>query len=150
MKFGLTRTNNSPLRNLSSFRRDINTLFDNFFNLDSTNFFESQWLPDIDLIDDGERILIKADVAGIEEKDLDVQIENNVLTISGQKNEEKKESGEHFLLSERKCGSFTRAISLPDGIKADDITADLKNGVLNIAITKSEKTKSKQVKIDIN
>lgn len=150
MKFGLTKTNNSPSKSLSSFRRNINTLFDDFFNLDSNNLFESQWLPDIDLIDEGDRIIIKADVAGIDEKDLDVRLENDVLTISGQRSEEKKESGKNFVVSERRFGSFTRAVNVPSGIKPEDISADLKNGVLNVSIRKNEKIKSNQIKIAVN
>ena len=150
MKFSLTKTNNSPSKSLSSFRRDINSLFDDFFNLDSSNLFESQWLPAIDLIDEGDRIIVRADVAGIEEKDLDVKIENDILTISGQRNEEKKESGKNFVVSERRFGSFTRAVNLPSGIKSEDISAELKNGVLNITIKKNEKIKSKQIKIAVN
>jgi HSP20 family protein len=149
MKFGLTKTNNSPSKSLSSFRRDVDTLFDDFFNLDNSNLFDSQWLPDIDLIDEGDRIVIKADVAGIEEKDIDVRLENDILTISGQRSEEKKESNKNFVVSERKFGSFTRSINLPRGIKAEDISAELKNGVLNLTIKKDEKIKSKQIKIAV-
>ena len=150
MKLGLTKTNNSPSKSLSSFRRDVNTLFDEFFNLDSSNLFDSQWLPDIDLIDKGDRIVIKADVAGIEEKDLDVRLENDILIISGQRSEDKKESGNNFVVSERRFGSFTRAVNLPKGVKPEDISADLKNGVLNLIIKKDEKIKSKQIKIAVN
>ncbi len=149
MKYGITRTNSTPSKSLSSFRRNIDTLFDDFFKLDSSDLFESQWLPEIDVIDEGGQILIKADVAGIEEKDLDVNLENNLLTISGKRMEEKKESGKNFVVSERKSGSFTRSVSLPAGVRAEDISADLKNGVLLITVKKGEQIESKQIKIDI-
>lgn len=149
MKFGITKNNSIPSKSLSSFRRNIDTLFDDFFNLDTSDLYESQWLPEIDVIDEGKQILIKADVAGIEEKDLDVNLENNILTISGKRNEEKRESGKNFVVSERRSGSFTRSISLPSGVKAEDISADLKNGVLRITVNKGEQIESKQIKIDI-
>jgi len=149
MKSVITRTNSVPSKSLSSFRRDINTLFDDFFKLDSSDLFESQWLPEIDVIDEGKQILIKADVAGIEEKDLDVNLENNILTISGKRMEEKKESGKNFVVSERKSGSFTRSMNLPGGVRAEDISADLKNGVLLITVKKGEQIDSKQIKIDV-
>lgn len=149
MKFGITKNNSIPSKSLSSFRRNIDTLFDDFFKLDTSDLFESQWLPEIDVIDDGKQILIKADVAGIEEKDLNVNLENNILTISGKRNEEKRESGKNFVVSERRSGSFTRSINLPAGVKAEDISADLKKGVLQISVSKGEQIESKQIKIGI-
>jgi len=149
MKFGITKNNNIPSKSLSSFRRNIDTLFDDFFKLNTSELFESQWLPEIDVIDKGKQILIKADVAGIEEKDIDVNLENSILTISGKRIEENKESGKNFVVSERRSGSFTRSINLPSGVKAEDISADLKNGVLRITVNKGEQVDSKQIKIDV-
>ena len=149
MKYGITRTNSVPSKSLSSFRRNIDTLFDDFFKLDTSDLFESQWIPEIDVIDEREQIIIKADVAGIDEKDLDVNLENNILTISGKRFEERKDSGKNFVVSERKSGSFTRSVNLPAGVRAEDISADLKKGVLQITVKKGEQIESKQIKIDI-
>jgi HSP20 family protein len=151
MKFGITRKNNDSTPELKSFRNDVNRLFDDFFNLRTAGLFDSEWLPAMDVYDDEKNFYIKADVAGIDEKDLDVTINGNVLTVSGKKTEEKKESeGKNFIFSERRTGSFSRSITLPAGFKQKEIKGELKNGVLTITIEKEKPEKTERIKIDIH
>jgi HSP20 family protein len=151
MKFGITRKNNDSTPELKSFRNDVNRLFDDFFNLRTAGLFDSEWLPAMDVYDDEKNFYIKADVAGIDEKDLDVTINGNVLTVSGKKTEERKESeGKNFIFSERRTGSFSRSITLPAGFKQKEIKGELKNGVLTITIEKEKPEKTERIKIDIH
>ncbi len=151
MKFGITRKNNDSVPELRSFRNDVNRLFDEFFNLRTAGLFDSEWLPAIDVYDDEKNFYIKADLAGIDEKDLDVTLNGNMMTISGKKIDERKEKkGENYIYSERRCGSFSRSVTLPAGIRQKGIKADLKNGVLTVTIEKAEPVKNEKIKIDVN
>ena len=150
MKFGITRKTNNSTPELRSFRNDVNRLFDDFFNLRTAGLFDSEWLPAIDVYDDEKNFYIKADVAGIEEKDLDVTINGNVLTLSGKKMEERKDEGKNYIFSERRAGSFSRSVTLPAGSKQKDIKGELKNGVLTITIEKEPGAKSEKIKIDVH
>ena len=151
MKFGITRKSNDSTPELKSFRNDVNRLFDDFFNLRTAGLFDSEWLPAMDVYDDEKNFYIKADVAGIDEKDLDVTINGNVLTITGKKVEEKKGSeGKNFIFSERRTGSFSRSVTLPAGFKQKEIKGELKNGVLTITVEKEKPEKTEKIKIDIH
>lgn len=151
MKFGLTRKNNDHMPELSSFKNDVNRLFDDFFNLRTAGLFDSDWLPPMDVYDDEKNIYVKVDVAGMEEKDLDVTINDNVLTVSGKKVEERKETGrKNIFFSERRTGSFSRSISLPSGISYKNVKGDLKNGVLTLTIEREKPVKSEKIKIEVN
>ena len=151
MKFGITKRNNSLTADPGAFRYGIDRLFDDFFNLKPASMFDSEWLPAVDVYEDEKHIHIKADVAGIEEKDLDLNMQDNVLTVSGRRNEEKKESsGRNCFVSERRFGSFSRSIALPEGVDPENVKAELKNGVLKVTIAKPETEESKKIKIDIH
>jgi len=150
MKFGITRKTNNSTPELRSFRNDVNRLFDDFFNLRTAGLFDSEWLPAIDVYDDEKNFYIKADVAGIDEKNLDVAISGNVLTLSGKKSQERKDEGKNYIFSERRAGSFSRSVTLPSGFKQKDIKGELKNGVLTITIEKEKSAKSEKIKIDVH
>ena len=150
MKFGITRRNNDSAPELRSFRNDVNRLFDDFFNLRTAGLFDSEWLPAMDVIEDEKIIRIKADVAGINENDLDVTITGNVLTISGKKEEKKENKGENYIFSERRSGAFSRSVTLPAGFRQKDVKGELKNGVLTITLEREKPVKNEKIKIDIN
>jgi HSP20 family protein len=146
----LIKRSNNKEYGIDAFRRNIDKLFDDFFVLSPTSLFKSDWEPTVDVEEDDKSIRVKAEVPGIDEKDLDVRVENHVLTLSGEKKEERKEEKKNYIFSERKFGSFTRSISLPEGIKADKIKASFKKGVLNIEIPKDEKAESKKIAIEVH
>jgi len=151
MKFGITRKNNDSTPELRSFRNDINRLFDDFFNLRTAGLFDSEWLPAMDVYDDEKNFYIKADVAGIEEKDLDVTLNGNVLTVSGKRVEERKDcEGKNYIFSERRAGSFSRSVTLTGGFNQKEIKGELKNGVLMITIEKEKPEKTEKIKIDVH
>jgi len=150
MKFGITRKNNDSTPELKSFRNDVNRLFDDFFSLRTAGLFDSEWLPAMDVYDDEKNFYIKADIAGIEEKDLEVTINGNVLTVSGKKVEERNDCGDkNCIFSERRTGSFSRSVTLPAGFKQKEIKGELKNGVLTITVEKDKTEKTEKIKIEI-
>lgn len=150
MNFGLRKRENTIGTDIDSFRGKMNSLFDEFFSMEPTGFFDTAWQPAVDVEEDDRNIYVKADIPGIDEKNLTVNLERNVLTISGEKHEEKKTegSGKRQIITERSCGSFMRSIALPEGIRADGITAEFKKGVLKVTVPKTNGN-SKKVKIDV-
>jgi HSP20 family protein len=100
--------------------------------------------------EDKNSIHVKAEIPGIDENDLNVRIEENVLILSGEKKEERKEEKKNYIFSERKFGSFSRSIDLPVGIKSDKIKATFKKGVLNIDIPKDETKEPKKIAIEVH
>jgi len=152
MRFGIAKKNQIHGNELDLFRRELSSIFDDFFDLKSTGLTDFHWAPAVDVEETKNEINVKADIPGLSEKDLNVTLENNVLTISGEKKEERKEEAKdhHYIVSERKYGSFSRSIRLPEGIKSDGITAKFKNGVLNVSIPKTEQEKTKKISINLN
>jgi len=151
MKWGLTKNNQSNT-SLDTFKSGIDRFFDDFFSLQPSGFFQTDWMPEISVEDEKNSIKIRAEIPGIDEKDINVTLENNFLTISGEKKEEtsKKDKNNNYSYSERRFGSFSRTISLPEGIKTDKINAKYKNGVLNIEIQKDETKQPEKIEIKVN
>jgi HSP20 family protein len=149
MKWRLTKRNEEPLFGIEAFRRDMDKLFEDFFSFAPTSLTDSRWNPTVDVEEDGKAIHVKAEIPGIDEKDLSVTLENNLLTITGEKKEEREEKNRRYLVSERRFGSFRRTIALPEGAKKDGIEASFKNGVLRIEIPKEESAKPNRIKIEL-
>jgi HSP20 family protein len=105
------------------------------------------WQPSFDISETDEHIHVKADLPGIDVKDLDISIDNNVLTVRGEKKHEKEEKAENYHRVERCYGSFCRAFTLPTDVKADEIDAVYKDGVLRLTVPKSEKSKPKKIEV---
>jgi len=148
MKWGIARTDQKR-NNLDLFRNEFDSFFENFFPVKPGDLFENEWVPKIDVIDNGKSINVKADIPGLSEKDIEVIVENDNLVISGEKNEEKKseDRNKRYLVAERKFGSFRRVISLPENSLSDNIKAEFKNGVLTVEIPKKEKGPVKIIEI---
>ena len=107
------------------------------------------FVPPVDIYEDQHGIQLKLEVPGIDEKDLDIKVENNVLTVSGERKFEKEQKEENFHRIERRYGSFTRSFTLPNTVNTENITADYNNGVLTIHLAKREEAKPKQIKVNI-
>lgn len=110
-------------------------------------FGDATFTPDFDVKEKKEEFQFSADVPGIAEKDLQVQLAGNRLTVSGKRESEKSEQNETYYSSERSYGSFTRVFTLPDGIDSDRIRAELKNGVLSITIPKRPEAQAKTINV---
>lgn len=136
--------------NLEDFQREMNRLFD----LKLSRSFKAGngstlWAPAVDIADEKDQIRVKADLPGMRREDIDVTVENDVLTIKGEKREEKEVKEKDMVRSERYYGAFHRAFSLPASIDATKVNASYKDGVLEIALPKKEGAKSRQIKVDV-
>lgn len=133
---------------LSRIRSEINRIFEDPFSLawPSTSFYEG-WAPPVDIYEDNDKYIVKAEVPGMRKEDLNVTLDGNTLNISGErKAEEEKREGESYR-SERYFGRFQRSVTLPMAVEGDKIQANYKDGVLSIQVPKSEEAKPKQIQI---
>ena len=107
------------------------------------------WNPPVDVLEEGDRIFVKVEVPGVDENNLKVTFEDGLLTITGERQFERKDDRNYHRI-ERAYGTFTRTFSLPRSVDASQIVADYRNGVLEISIPKKEEAKPKQIAINVN
>ena len=129
---------------LGDLEKEVGKLFNDKWETVPT----SDWLPSIDVIEDSNNFIIKADVPGVDPKDIKVHMNQNVLTIEGQKESEHKEKKDNYVRYERSKGSFYRRFTLPEMVDAEKINAKSKNGVLEITIPKTNKTISRKIEVE--
>jgi HSP20 family protein len=149
---------------LQSFRSEMDRLFDRFaggfglpafrrmFDLEPAWRSESSFsfsAPAVDMTEDDQAYKITAELPGLEEKDLDVTVSGDMLTLKGEKSFEKDEKDKNRYMSERAYGSFQRSFALPDGIDRDKIAADLSKGVLTVTLPKTSEAQKQQKKIEV-
>jgi len=108
----------------------------------------SDWLPNIDVVEEPNQFIIKADIPGVDPKDIKINMEQNILTIEGERESEHKEKKENFVRYERAKGSFYRRFTLPEAVDADKIRAKSKNGVLEITVPKTNKSISRKIEVE--
>ena len=133
-------------RELDSLQSDVNRLFDGFFGRPG-NGGARRWIPAADLVETEDSLVLRADLPGVDEKDVDIEIKGGILTIAGQREAKHEAKEEGFHRVERAFGSFSRSLSLPDGIDADRVSASFDRGVLEVKIPKPEETKPHRVQI---
>ena len=141
-----------PRRDLVSIRDEMKRLFDNFFTgwpEPRKGLLEGEWAPSVDVAETDEEITVTAELPGVEQKEVDITIADDVLTLKGEKKEEKEVKEKNYHRIERSYGSFQRSVSLPAGVQADKAKATYKNGILTITVPKVEEAKPKQIKIDV-
>src|SRR5213593_2989271 len=110
----------------------------------------ANFAPPVDVYEDEHNITLKIDVPGIDEKDIDVSIENNTLTVRGERTLEKEEKEQNFQRVERQYGSFTRSFSLPNSVNLEQVSAHYNKGVLKISLAKKAEAKPKQIKVHVD
>ena len=130
----------------------MDSLWDQFFpdKPFHERFLAHEWLPSIDLKENKNALIVKAELPGLEAKDVELTITEDILTIRGEKKEEKEEKDEHHFFVESYCGSFERKIKLPMLVKTDKIDATFDKGILTIKLPKSEEAKKKEIKIKVH
>ena len=139
-----------PFRGLSTLQDQFNRLFnESFRNLPEESALTT-WAPAVDIYETPNELVVKADLPDVNEKDIDVRVENNLLTIRGERKFEKSVSEENYLRVERTYGAFSRSFSLPNTVNAEAIGAEYKNGVLTVTLPKREESKPRQVKVIVN
>jgi HSP20 family protein len=137
-----------PSREVDSLQSEMNRVFDAFFGGPTGNSGRARrWVPAMDLVESDDHLVLRADLPGLERDDVDIEIKDGVLTVSGERKSEHEEKADGFYRVERAYGSFSRSLSLPDGIDADQVTAEFDKGVLEVRIPKPEERKPHRVEI---
>lgn len=145
-KWGLAR---GPFRDLE---REMDQMFSRFFREwpSPRSVGEARgWAPPVDMVDRKDEVLLRADVPGLEQKDIQVTVEDGMLTIKGERKEDKEVKDEEYYAWERWCGSFARSMTLPPGLETDKIRAVFRNGVLEVHLPKSKEAKGKKIEIKV-
>ena len=142
----ITRWN--PVRGVMAFQNPFNTLFRDLNEGEGTQDTPS-FIPAVDVYEDEKKVVLKLEVPGIEEKDLDVSVEKNTLTIKGERKLEKEEKEENFHRIERRYGSFYRAFTLPTTVDTESVAASYNAGVLKVELTKKPEAQPKQIKVNV-
>jgi HSP20 family protein len=139
-----------PFREFSTLQDRVNRLFrETQGNSQDESLTSSSFAPAVDVYEDEHNVTLKIEVPGIDEKDIDVRIEDNTLTVHGERKIEKEEKEENYRRVERQYGSFTRTFNLPATVDAEKVQADYDKGVLKITLPKKAEAKPKQIKVNV-
>jgi HSP20 family protein len=140
-----------PFREFVTIQGRMNRLFRDSFGTEGREeaLTSTTFAPPVDVYEDEHNVTLKIEVPGIDEKDIDVRIENNTLTVHGERKFEKEEKEENYRRVERQYGSFTRTFTLPNMVDQDSVHADYDKGVLKIQLAKKAEAKPKQIKVNV-
>ena len=135
-----------PFRELARLEREMEDMFG---RLPAWPWGERErgWAPAVDMVDHKEEFVLRADLPGLDEKDIEVTVEDGTVTIRGERKEETEEKKEGYYVSERSYGVFARTLPLPAGVEADKVRATFKKGVLEVHLPKAKETKGKKIEI---
>src|SRR5215467_1745143 len=139
-----------PFRGVTTLQDQFNRLYNDVFERKGEETSLSAWAPAVDIYETEHDLVIEADVPDVDPKDLDIRVENNILTIRGDRKFEKKVNEENYLRVERSYGSFARSFTLANTVNADAIKAEYQNGVLALSLPKREEAKPKQIKVNVS
>ena len=138
-----------PFRRATSLQDQVNRLFSDVLERGTEESSLTAWAPSVDIYETEHELVVKADLPEVDPKDLDIRVENNILTIRGERKFEKKVNEENYLRVERSFGSFARSFTLASTVNPDAIKAEYQNGVLKLSIPKREEAKPKQIKVSV-
>src|ERR1700737_4195338 len=138
-----------PYRGATTLQEQINRLFNESFGRTAQEASITTWAPPVDIYETEQELVVKADLRDVDPKDLDIRVENNILTIRGERKFEKNVSQDNYLRVERSYGSFARSFTLASTVNSEAIKADYQNGVLTLSIPKKEEAKPKQIKVNV-
>lgn len=143
-----------PFRELENMHRRLTNLFDSGSRANRQNgnesMFVSEWAPVVDISEDEKSYLIKAELPEVRKEDVRVTVENGILTLTGERKFEKEEKNKKYHRIERAYGTFARSFALPENIDASKVNASYKDGLLTVAVAKSERAKPKQIEVKIS
>lgn len=142
-----------PVRELQSIQQEMNRLFGAAFDSQAgsttaTNGARS-WIPAMDLVEEDEQFVLRADLPGVQEEDVNVELQDNMLTISGERKSDLERRSEGYYRIERAVGTFSRSLTLPEGVDPESIGASFNNGVLEVRVPKPEQRKPRRVAINV-
>ncbi len=139
-----------PSREITSLRREMDNLWSRF--LGDTTFPKmttEDWWPSLDVSETKNKLIVKAELPGMDAKDVSVTVSGDILTIQGEKKKEEEKKDKHYHYSESYSGSFKRSVKLPVTVKTDKVEATFEKGVLNIELVKTEDAKKKEIEIKV-
>ena len=147
-----------PFMDLTRWERDMDRIMEDFFGRRMRPWWPERWsrrevmeleAPAVDLFEDKNEIVIKAELPGMEKENVEVKLTDHMLTIKGEKKKEEEVKEENYYRSERSYGSFIRTLELPADVHADKVKASFKNGILEVRLPKTEEAKTKEVKVKV-
>jgi len=138
-----------PFRGITTLQNQFNRLFNESFRNSGEESSLTTWAPAVDIYETPNELVVKADLPDIKPEELDIRVENNILTIRGERKFEKKVNESNYLRIERSYGSFSRSFSLANTVNSEAIKAEYKNGVLSLTVPKREEAKPKQIKVNV-
>jgi HSP20 family protein len=136
-----------PFRELGSLQSEMNRLFNAAFETTPGEAGTRRWSPAMDLLETEEQFVLRADLPGMTENDVSIELEDNVLTVSGERKTEHEDKREGFYRMERAFGSFSRSLTLPKGVDPEAVSAQFDRGVLEVRIPKPEQRKPRRISI---
>src|ERR1700676_14165 len=144
-----TLTQWGPFRGATTLQDQVNRLFNNVLERTGEESSLTAWAPSVDIYETEHELVVKTDLPEVDPKNLDIRVENNILTIRGERKFDNKVNESNYLRIERSYGSFARSFSLASTVNAEAIKADYQNGVLTLTIPKREEAKPKQIKVNV-
>ncbi|MCW3066615.1 MAG: Hsp20/alpha crystallin family protein [Solirubrobacterales bacterium] len=143
-----------PVREINSIQQEMNRLFNTFFDTPAAGASGPdqrgrRWIPAMDLVERADHFVLEVDLPGLTEADVKVELEDNVLTISGDRKQDEQRRADGYYRLERAFGSFSRSLTLPEGIDAEGVSASFENGVLEVRVPKPEERKPRRVAISV-
>ena len=142
-------TRYDPFRDLRTLQDEVNRLFSSNFSrsFGDEGFARGAWAPSVDIYENKDQIVLEAELPGMNREDFELTVENNVLTLRGERRFEKKEESDNYHRVERAYGSFSRSFTLPQTVSSENATAEYKNGVLRVVLQKREEVKARRIEI---
>lgn len=133
-----------PFREMTQVQSQFNRLVDQVWNGSGR---QESWLPAVDVFDRKDAVMLKAELAGMDPDDIQIEVEDNVLTIKGERRFEEQVEDERYHRVERRFGSFQRSLALPQGVKPDEIQAGYEDGILTVTVPKAEEEKPRRIEV---
>ena len=142
-------TRYDPFRELRLLQDEVNRLFSSNLSrsFDDDGIARGAWAPSVDIFENKDQIVLEAELPGMSREDFELTVENNVLTLRGERRFEKKDEADNYHRVERAYGAFTRSFTLPQTVSAENATAEYKNGVLRVVLHKREEVKARRIEI---
>ena len=140
-----------PFRELRTLQDEVNRVFSSSFGRSGeSGMMRGAWNPSVDIFENKDQIVLEAELPGLKPEDVNISIENNVLTIHGERKFEKKDEEDNFHRVERSYGSFTRSFTLPPTVSSENVDATFDNGILRLSLAKREEAKPRRIEIKAN
>lgn len=142
-------TRYDPFRDLRTLQDEVNRLFSSNFAraFGDEGISRGAWAPNVDIYENKDHIVLEAELPGMNRDDFELTVENNILTLRGERRFEKKDEGDNFHRVERAYGNFSRSFTLPPTVSSENVTAEYKNGVLHVVLQKREEVKARRIEI---